>query len=608
MTRVVQPLHPHVACGEDLDLVQGAGVLNQPPIGRQRHVEELQQQHAVHAVMAHHHHRLLGVAQQRLAQHVARPRHDVLQRFPFGKARELRRRAPLPISVRTLGADLGVGAHLPGAVVDVARPLAHLALDAANRRDPGPGQHTALQRTGEHRRGLPVGGDALGQRIGLGKAALGQRQLGTATKACGVDAFDVAVAAQQDFGHVGNLSGHGNESASRGTTSLPSPSSLNYYSPGSPDQSRIAMNTLELKLTDAVTLAVPASLHSVTTYVLLEQERWFEKEMDFLRRWLRPGMTVIDIGANHGVYSLPMARLVGPTGQVFAYEPGSETRVLLERSRDLNAATNLDISPLALSDGEREGRLVFGSSSELHALGDSGAGEAVRITSLDREDAARDWPSPDFVKIDAEGEEERIVSGGRNFFARHSPLIMFEIKAGEKVNEHLRALFPAMGYRLFRQLGGAPVLVPDDPQQPIDGYELNLFAAKPDRANALSQQGLLVEAIPTWVPGEDDPKKPDLFWGSQNFPPPISLSSANGAAADPGYRDSLAAYAAWRSTNRSVVMRCAALAFALRGLTAACARAPTPERLSTLARVAWEWGARAQSVGVLQHLLKTVRG
>ena len=127
------------------------------------------------------------------------------------------------------------------------------------------------------------------------------------------------------------------------------------------------MNTLELKLTDAVTLAVPASLHSVTTYVLLEQERWFEKEMDFLRHWLRPGMTVIDIGANHGVYSLPMARLVGPTGQVFAYEPGSETRVLLERSRDLNAATNLDISSLALSDGEREGRLVFGSSSELNA-------------------------------------------------------------------------------------------------------------------------------------------------------------------------------------------------------------------------------------------------
>ena len=80
------------------------------------------------------------------------------------------------------------------------------------------------------------------------------------------------------------------------------------------------MNVLELRCFDAVTLAVPASLQSITAYVLLEQECWFEKEMDFLRRWLRPGMTVIDIGANLGVYSLPMARLVGKTGHVFAYE------------------------------------------------------------------------------------------------------------------------------------------------------------------------------------------------------------------------------------------------------------------------------------------------
>ena len=201
----------------------------------------------------------------------------------------------------------------------------------------------------------------------------------------------------------------------------------------------MALRVLELKLSDGVTLAVPESLQSVTTYVLLEQERWFEKEMDFLRHWLRPGMTVIDIGANLGVYSLPMARLVGQTGHVFAYEPGSEARALLERSRELNAAANLVISPLALSDRGREGFLVFGASSELNALGDRGPGEPVHITSLDNEDVARGWPSPDFVKIDAEGEEERILAGGRNFFARHSPLIMFEIKAGDKVNEHLRA-------------------------------------------------------------------------------------------------------------------------------------------------------------------------
>lgn len=367
------------------------------------------------------------------------------------------------------------------------------------------------------------------------------------------------------------------------------------------------MNALNLKLCDDVMLAVPESLQSITTYVLLEQERWFEKELEFLRHWLRPGMTVIDIGANLGVYSLPMARLVGETGHVFAYEPGSETRTLLERSRGLNKAANLRILPFALSDGEREGRLMFGGSSELNALGDSGAGETVRITSLDSEDAAQCWPSPDFIKIDAEGEEERILAGGRNFFSRHSPLIMFEIKAGAKVNEKLRTLFPAIGYRLFRQLGGAPVLVPDDPQQPLDGYELNLFAAKPDRVGALSQQGLLVDAIPAWVPSTDDHKNADSFFRRQEFAFLVDIPSENASCADVQYRNSFAAYAAWRAADQPVATRCAALAFALQGLRAVCARASTVGRLSTLARVAWEWGARGESVAALQSLFQALR-
>jgi FkbM family methyltransferase len=363
------------------------------------------------------------------------------------------------------------------------------------------------------------------------------------------------------------------------------------------------LNALELLTSDAVTLAVPANLQSITTYVLLEQEGWFEKEMTFLRHWLQPGMTVIDIGANLGVYSLPMARLVGPTGQVFAYEPGSETRALLEYSRELNAATNLQILPFALSDSERTGRLAFGGSSELNALGESGAGETVSVTNLDREDATRGWPSPDFIKIDAEGEEERILAGGRHFFASHSPLVMFEIKAGQQINEQLRARFPAIGYDLYRQLGDAPILVPDDAGQALDEFELNLFAAKPDRARALSRQGFLVDTIPAWAPGADDHKKSEAFWRGQKFTQQLNI-----AAADPDYGNGLAAYAAWRATDQPLATRCAALAFALRSLREASTHSPTAGRLSTLARVACESGARGESVAVLQRLLKTLQG
>src|SRR5207302_4544743 len=122
------------------------------------------------------------------------------------------------------------------------------------------------------------------------------------------------------------------------------------------------------------------------------------------------------------------------------------------------------------------------------------------VTCLDLEDSARGWAPPDFVKIDAEGEEQRILAGGRAFFARYSPLVMFEIKAGDIINENLRSHFPTLGYRLYRLWPGAPVLVPDDPNKPIDGYELNLFAAKPDRAAALAREGLLLESVPDWAP------------------------------------------------------------------------------------------------------------
>src|SRR5215831_14369156 len=133
-----------------------------------------------------------------------------------------------------------------------------------------------------------------------------------------------------------------------------------------------------------------------------------------------------------------------------------------------------------------------------------------------------------------------------------SPLIMFEIKAGDKVNEHLRALFPTIGYRLFRQLGGAPILVPDDAQQPVDGYELNMFAAKPDLVSALSQQGLLVDAVPAWMPSADNCKIAESFWQSRKFAPQINLSVGNGTHVDSDYCNSLAAYATWRAADQPV--------------------------------------------------------
>ena len=364
------------------------------------------------------------------------------------------------------------------------------------------------------------------------------------------------------------------------------------------------MDHVCVRLSDGVTLAVPASLNSISTYVLLEQETWFEKESAFVRRWLRPGMTVIDIGASIGVYSLPMARQVAPGGRVVAYEPASEPRRLQEISRQLNGANNLEIVAAALSNAERQGHLVFGASSELNSLGNTGPGEDVRITSLDREEVVRAWQSPDFVKIDAEGEEERIITGGRVFFDRHSPLVLFEIKAGTVINTRLRSAFIGIGYECYRALAGEPVLVRCDPREPLDGYELNLFAAKPDRARRLAEEGLLVDPLQTWTPDANARSAAVAFLRTRPFMAPFATSIDFDGTLDQNYLDGLAAYSVWHDGTRALAQRCAALAYAFGALQTACRRAPSVARLSTFARCAWDWGRRTECVAALQQLLQ----
>jgi FkbM family methyltransferase len=148
-----------------------------------------------------------------------------------------------------------------------------------------------------------------------------------------------------------------------------------------------------LNLQNGTKLMVPNRLDAITTYVILEQERWFEKEWGFIEHLLQPGMTVLDIGANLGIFSMGFAKAVGPAGRVYAYEPTSETRARLEQSKRVNGADNLVVIGSALSDTEREGRIVFGTSSELNRLGESddGKGEAVHLTSLDLEKSRLGW-------------------------------------------------------------------------------------------------------------------------------------------------------------------------------------------------------------------------
>jgi len=255
--------------------------------------------------------------------------------------------------------------------------------------------------------------------------------------------------------------------------------------------------TAQLKMVDGVQIVVPDSLNLITCYVLKEQQDWFEDEIKFLRRLLRPGQQIIDIGANYGVYALSMARTVGPTGRVWAFEPASSTAGLLAQSIAANEFGHVVLEQCALSSASGTLRLALNDNSELNALvrdsEPSGASEAVQVSTLDECRERHGWRDITFVKIDAEGEELNILNGGKRFLAEQSPLVQYEIKAGSTLHLELVDHFAALDYHSYRLVPGLGLLVPFDRTASADAFLLNLFACKRDRADALAEQGFLVQ-------------------------------------------------------------------------------------------------------------------
>ena len=140
-----------------------------------------------------------------------------------------------------------------------------------------------------------------------------------------------------------------------------------------------------------------------------------------VRAVLRPGMTVVDVGANLGYYSLLASRLVGTSGRVIALEPNSENCRLLLSSLRLNGSTNVELLPVAadVATGWAYYSTHVGSNGGLIDGGDLLAhpGVVVPTFRLDELVSGR----VDFLKMDVEGAEGRVVRGATGIIERDRP-------------------------------------------------------------------------------------------------------------------------------------------------------------------------------------------
>jgi FkbM family methyltransferase len=376
-------------------------------------------------------------------------------------------------------------------------------------------------------------------------------------------------------------------------------------------------------MVDGVRIVVPDSLDLITCYVLREQEDWFEDEIRFLRRLLRPGQQIIDIGTNLGVYALSMAKTVGPTGRVWAFEPSSSTAAMLAQSIAANEFGNVVLEQCALSSASGTLRFSAKNNSELNALvrdaAHSGPSEEVRVSTLDESLERHGWRDIAFVKLDAEGEERNILSGGKRFLAEQSPLIEYEIKAGDDLHLELVDHFAELDYQSYRLVPGLELLVPFDRTARPDPFLLNLFACKQDRASALAELGFLAQgqaaATPTAKPGvwsamwSRFTSRLSYDWDSFLVRYPYGKQlvglwkhTMSAPDASPEVAEALRQYAMSRDTALPGGQRFAALSKSVQLLTSLTAGKSKGLRLASLARAAADLGERASAVLALHRL------
>ncbi|MGV0024341.1 FkbM family methyltransferase [Phormidesmis priestleyi] len=213
-------------------------------------------------------------------------------------------------------------------------------------------------------------------------------------------------------------------------------------------------------------LAVEATFRSIVTRVLIAEGDWFEKEMEFWRNSIQAGMTVIDVGANVGLYTFSAAQQVGKAGKVLAVEPFSGCVRCLQETCQINQLSQVKICAGAASDRSGTVRLALHSASEMNEVifGDveaKGKVEEVSCFTLDSLIKSETLDRVDFLKIDAEGHELQVLLGSDRILSEFAPVILYENIAGSKgSNIPVAEWLLSKGYRLFRYQPFLQNLVP----------------------------------------------------------------------------------------------------------------------------------------------------
>jgi FkbM family methyltransferase len=172
-----------------------------------------------------------------------------------------------------------------------------------------------------------------------------------------------------------------------------------------------------------------------------------ESENRLMAALIKPGDVVLDVGANIGTVALALARRVGPSGRVYAFEPQRIVFQLLCANVGINAISNIDARWLAVGAAAGQTHIPIldpEAPANFGEVATATSGEAVTVAAID--DLRLEHCS--LIKIDVEGMESEVLRGAEQTIARHRPSIYFEAKRGENTRSCIDWLMQRQ-YRLY---------------------------------------------------------------------------------------------------------------------------------------------------------------
>jgi len=226
---------------------------------------------------------------------------------------------------------------------------------------------------------------------------------------------------------------------------------------------------------------------------------WESDEQWLMRRLVRPGDVVFDIGAHIGLHTVLLSDLVGFEGVVHAFEPNAGKATALART--VAALPNAHLHAFALGELEGVVALYIPEDESMASLADWTYGRqwhrrrtTCEVKRLDDLVGRGELPPPDFIKCDVEGAELAVLRGGAAMFDRAAaPIVLYEVNqwaahcfglSMSAATDFLRTLSCAK-YAIFYAQDNGRVLTPYD--NPELGDCFNLIAIPEARLDRLAQ-------------------------------------------------------------------------------------------------------------------------